>query len=221
MKIGIACCVDHSMSRLAPPVVFLAFAHDRADKSRYLRNLPQEQRRVREATVAVEQAGLCEVVERANATVGEVLDVFQDARYRDRVAVFHFGGHAGSGVLLFESPDEIIGPVNRFRELEALRKLGIAKSLLPRQNPLRGTGQVEDLDLPRRSFNPWTARRSGTGSRSRSVTPSRETRKVLQNRGESSDPKRIVARDGDVVLSGLLCGESQVAARLASRSITE
>jgi hypothetical protein len=47
---------------------------------------------------------LCEIVERANATAAEVLDVFQDARYRVRVALFHFSGHAGSGELLFESP---------------------------------------------------------------------------------------------------------------------
>ncbi len=93
------------MSRQAPPVVFFAFANDRGDKARYLRNLPEEQRRVREALAVAEQAGLCEVVERANATIAEVLDVFQDARYRDRVAIFHFGGHAGSGVLLFESPE--------------------------------------------------------------------------------------------------------------------
>lgn len=91
------------MSRSAPPIVFLAFANDRVDKACYLRNLPQEQRQVREATATAEQAGLCEVVERANATVIEVFDVFQDARYRNRVAIFHFGGHADSGVLLFES----------------------------------------------------------------------------------------------------------------------
>jgi hypothetical protein len=44
---------------------------------------------------------------------------------------------------------------------------------------------------------------------------------VLENRGESSDPKRIVARDRDVVLSGLLRGESQVASCLASQSIAK
>ena len=37
------------MSRPAPPIVFFAFANDRVDKARYLRNLPEEQRRVLEA----------------------------------------------------------------------------------------------------------------------------------------------------------------------------
>ncbi|HEX4962185.1 MAG TPA: CHAT domain-containing protein [Thermoanaerobaculia bacterium] len=87
------------------PVVLFAFANNRMDPALYLRNLPEEQRRVREAMTAAEQSGLCEIVERANATAAEVLDVFLDSRYGDRVAIFHFGGHAGSGALLFESPE--------------------------------------------------------------------------------------------------------------------
>jgi hypothetical protein len=43
----------------------------------------------------------------------------------------------------------------------------------------------------------------------------------LQNRGESSNPQRMVAPNGDVVLSSLLCGEPKVAARLASNLIAE
>lgn len=46
---------------------------------------------------------LCEIVERANATINEALGVFQDPTYRDRIAVLHFGGHAGSCTLLLES----------------------------------------------------------------------------------------------------------------------
>lgn len=91
------------MNPAHPIVVFFAFANDRAQGGRYLRNLPDEQRHVREAMEAAVEAGLCEIVERANATVDEVLDVFQDPEYRDRVAVFHFGGHAGDAELLLES----------------------------------------------------------------------------------------------------------------------
>ncbi|HVF58806.1 MAG TPA: AAA family ATPase [Thermoanaerobaculia bacterium] len=85
-------------------VVFFAFANDRDDRARYLRNLPEELRRVRDAMAPAVEAELCEVVERANATIDEVLDVFQDPIYRDRVALFHFGGHAGGAELLLESP---------------------------------------------------------------------------------------------------------------------
>lgn len=91
------------MSPTRPIAVFFAFANDRADRARYLRNLPEEQRHVREALETAVEAGLCEIVERANATVDEVLDVFQDPDFRDRIALFHFGGHAGDAELLLES----------------------------------------------------------------------------------------------------------------------
>ena len=92
------------MPRSSPPlVIFLAFANDRADGARYLRNLPKERAAVRQALAVSEAAGHCEVVERAGAGVDQIFDVFQDARYRDRVAIFHFGGHAGDAELLFES----------------------------------------------------------------------------------------------------------------------
>ena len=88
-----------------PLVVFLAFAQDRVDDARYLRNLPVEQARIRDALARAVAAGLCEVVERANATVSDIFDVFQDPAYANRIAIFHFGGHAGGAALLLE--DEI------------------------------------------------------------------------------------------------------------------
>lgn len=84
-------------------VIFLAFANDRDDAVRYLRNLPTEARQLRETVRQAEQAGLCEVVERANGTAQEVFAVFQDAQYRHRIAIFHFGGHANGYELLLES----------------------------------------------------------------------------------------------------------------------
>ena len=84
----------------ALPVIFLAFANDRTDGIRYLRNLPEELRQVRSR---LERTRRCEVVVRPNATLREVLDVFQDERYRDRISIFHFGGHAGGYQLLMEN----------------------------------------------------------------------------------------------------------------------
>ena len=66
------------------PVIFLAFANDRDDTVGYLRNLPDETRRLREALESAEQAGLCEVVVRSNSTAGDIFKVFQDPRYRKR-----------------------------------------------------------------------------------------------------------------------------------------
>ncbi|HUF70685.1 MAG TPA: CHAT domain-containing protein, partial [Longimicrobiales bacterium] len=85
------------------PVVLLAFANS---PDRYLRHLALEARGVRERLEVAENAGLCELVMRANATADEVLDVFQDARYRDRIAVFHFAGHASDYTLLLESVEQ-------------------------------------------------------------------------------------------------------------------
>jgi hypothetical protein len=89
------------------PVIFLAFANDRGEgaNARYLRNLAAEARRLRHALDRAERAGLCELVTRQNATAADVLDLFQDARYRDRVVVFHYGGHADGYRLLLESAE--------------------------------------------------------------------------------------------------------------------
>ncbi len=76
------------------PLIFLDFANDRSDGLRYLRNLPQEARLLQDALRPAEQAGLCEVVLRQNVTLDQVLDVFQDARYRHRIALFHYAGVA-------------------------------------------------------------------------------------------------------------------------------
>jgi len=53
---------------------------------------------------AAVDAGHCEVVERSNATVDDVFNVLQHPRYRNRVAIFHYGGHAGGRGLLLETP---------------------------------------------------------------------------------------------------------------------
>ncbi|MBK6485808.1 MAG: CHAT domain-containing protein [Gemmatimonadetes bacterium] len=87
------------------PVLFFAFANDRDDRLRYLRNLPREASGIRDVLDRYGDAPLWEVVERRNATLGEILDVFQDARYRGRIVLFHFGGHAGSDELLLETSD--------------------------------------------------------------------------------------------------------------------
>jgi len=87
------------------PIIFLAFANDKVDNARYLRNLPLEMDGVRRALYEAEDAGLCEIVERANATIENILDVFQDNRYKDRIAIFHYGGHADGYQLLLEQLD--------------------------------------------------------------------------------------------------------------------
>lgn len=84
------------------PIIFLASANDRADGIGYLRNLPDEMRRIRTALEPVERAGLCELITRQNATLEDILAVFQQAEHRNRIAIFHYAGHANGYQLLLE-----------------------------------------------------------------------------------------------------------------------
>ncbi|MCB9949343.1 MAG: CHAT domain-containing protein, partial [Planctomycetaceae bacterium] len=83
------------------PVIIAAFANDRADTVRYLRNLPEETRKLKAALSNVEN--LCELVVIPNATLDEIFNAFQ--KYRSRVAIFHYGGHANGFQLLLETSE--------------------------------------------------------------------------------------------------------------------
>lgn len=85
------------------PIIFLAFANEPLGSSGHLRHLPDELRGIRRALGSVVREELCEIVERANVTIDEIFDIFQDKRYHNRIAIFHYGGHAGSYQLLLES----------------------------------------------------------------------------------------------------------------------
>ena len=81
------------------PVIFIAFSNARGD----LRKLAEEQRLIRDALDDARKNNLCEYVERSNATADDLFDVFQNPEYRDRIAVFHYGGHANDYQILLES----------------------------------------------------------------------------------------------------------------------
>jgi WD40 repeat protein len=84
------------------PVIFLAFANTPVNGN-YLKNLSIEQQETINALKKAEQKGLCEIVERPNTTIDGILDVFQDNTYKDRIAIFHYGGHAARTLLFLES----------------------------------------------------------------------------------------------------------------------
>ena len=88
------------------PVLFLAFANDEA---RSLRNLAKEAHQLQELLdaklVSAKSGSDFEVVVRQNVGLKQILDLFQDERYRNRVALFHYGGHATSYELLLENAE--------------------------------------------------------------------------------------------------------------------
>jgi hypothetical protein len=59
------------------PVVLAAFAND---PKRYLGKLRKEQKQIRNALRKAERQGQCRLIERPDATVDEILDVFQALR---------------------------------------------------------------------------------------------------------------------------------------------
>lgn len=87
-----------------PPIIFLAFANAPTDSSQYLRNLAQEQHAIRDALRQAERSGICQTVFLPNANIEEVSKVFSDPEYKDRIAIFHFSGHANTFALQLDQP---------------------------------------------------------------------------------------------------------------------
>jgi len=85
------------------PCIFLAFANDFADKSRFLKNLNKEAEKIFHSLRSLEVIGKIEIIVRRNASLDDLFDVFQHSDYRDRISVFHYGGHANANQLLLES----------------------------------------------------------------------------------------------------------------------
>lgn len=81
------------------PVILAAFANDHSDQARFLRNLSTEAQRIQK--VLEPAAELCPLVLLPGAKLEDILDAFQ--KYRDRVVVFHYAGHANGFQLLLES----------------------------------------------------------------------------------------------------------------------
>ena len=87
----------------APPAILLAFANDWVDDRRHLRSLLEESNAIGEALAPLVEAGVLSLPPPIhNAKVGDVLRTFRERRHRDRIRIFHFGGHASGSKLMFE-----------------------------------------------------------------------------------------------------------------------
>ncbi len=82
------------------PIIVLAFANEQ-EGHRYLRDLPEELRQLQAILEAAEGKGLCKLVVRPNAELKQIFETFTE--HRDRVAILHYGGHAGGDRLFLES----------------------------------------------------------------------------------------------------------------------
>ena len=86
------------------PVILLAFANELVE-GRFLKNLSNEQNEIRKALEKAEDNGLCELVILSNTTIESLTETFQRKKYRDRISIFHYAGHAASYKLLLEGKD--------------------------------------------------------------------------------------------------------------------
>ena len=89
------------------PVVFLAFA-DSVEAN--LPRLADELRQVRAALAPAVKHGWCDLIERANVTLDDILAVFREQR--DQIVLFHYGGHATSYQLLLNASAGQLNEVN-------------------------------------------------------------------------------------------------------------
>ena len=89
------------------PVLLFAFANDDRP-GRRLDGLRREIEAIRRTLTPAECEGLCEVIVRESTTPDELVDVLVDPRYRRRLALIHFAGHAGESRLLLEGNGEPI-----------------------------------------------------------------------------------------------------------------
>jgi formylglycine-generating enzyme required for sulfatase activity len=91
-----------SPSATKPPVVFLAFSGVAVGNYMPLPRLADEAAQLRTVFRAAKRAGQCELELLENATLTQILDIFQDSDLHGRIAIFHYAGHADSYSLLLQ-----------------------------------------------------------------------------------------------------------------------
>ncbi|MEL7342726.1 MAG: CHAT domain-containing protein, partial [Bacteroidota bacterium] len=83
----------------AVPIILLAFANDR--EGQFLRNLAGEQQAISQALREAEKQGRCEILVLSNASLEDIIRTFKEER--DRIVIFHYGGHADGDALHLSS----------------------------------------------------------------------------------------------------------------------
>lgn len=80
-----------------PPVLFFAYANE---EQRFLKYLKEESTSINQALLPVEAKGFIRLVREESTELTDLFQVFQT--YKDRIAVFHFAGHAEGQQLKLE-----------------------------------------------------------------------------------------------------------------------
>ena len=120
------------------PVVILAFANDEDD---YLKNIRRERKAVYSALRTQNDQRSINVYKEEGTSTEDLFGLF--TRYADRIAIFHYGGHANGTGLRLENPD---GSSEQANAAGLAQLLGMQKSLkLVFLNGCATQGQVTTL----------------------------------------------------------------------------
>ncbi|MDW3647022.1 MAG: CHAT domain-containing protein [Bacteroidia bacterium] len=82
------------------PVVFLSFAND---EDAYLSNIELEEDQIYQKLQDVHDNGFIEIYNRGRSSIEDIF--FQFTRFRDRIIIFHYGGHATGTHLQLQNQD--------------------------------------------------------------------------------------------------------------------
>ena len=80
------------------PVIILTFAND---KDKYLPMIVRESKNIFKSLQTHHDNGYVQVHREENTSVEDIFELFN--RFRDRIAIFHYGGHAGGTHLQLET----------------------------------------------------------------------------------------------------------------------
>lgn len=101
------------------PVLLFAFANDKQTPTGFLDQIAVERKAIKKALEQIKTDGLCEIEIISDARLEEIIDVFH--RYKDRVVLFHFAGHADEYELILETS---------YREKDQISKDGFTGFLM-------------------------------------------------------------------------------------------
>ena len=98
-----------------PPLVFIAIANHPLDHAKYLPGVREERDELNTILLRAEAKGLCELLIKPVEKIEHIFEVFTNTElYRDRIAVFHFAGHANSLEIILESGSIDVEYFSRF-----------------------------------------------------------------------------------------------------------
>lgn len=88
------------------PVIYLAFANEqRGSANSFLRNLKVERESIRGIFADAQNDQECELLIDPDVTQDNIFHAFQASLTRNRIVIFHYGGHADSNELFVEMPE--------------------------------------------------------------------------------------------------------------------